>query len=43
MIIHLATTSTEQDGVNVLPFLVAIVVLAAAAVWVYLRRRRGGG
>ena len=40
MLALLAQTSPERDGVNVLPFLVAVVVLAVAALVVYLRRHR---
>lgn len=35
----LAATSTEQDGVNVLPYVV--VLLLVVGVVVYLRRRGG--
>jgi hypothetical protein len=36
----IAVTETEQDGVNVLPFILAILVLGTAAVVMYVRRRR---
>jgi hypothetical protein len=35
----LAATSTQPDGVNLLPFIVVILALAAAAAFLYLRRR----
>lgn len=33
-------TTTEPDGVNLLPLIILIVLLVAAAVVVYARRRR---
>lgn len=36
----IAVTENEQDGVNLLPFILAILVLGTAAVVVYVRRRR---
>jgi hypothetical protein len=35
----LLAAATEPDGVNLFPFLVGIVLLAAAALVAYLRRR----
>jgi hypothetical protein len=36
----IAAAETEQDGVNLLPFILAILVLGTAALVVYLRRHR---
>lgn len=41
MTVLLATATSDPDGVHVLPLILAVLLLSAAALVVWVRRRRG--